>query len=111
MKNKTKKLIFIFLINFFFTTNAISQEVNFEANSIELIDKDQKRRIRFAAENSPRKEIKEKINFKNIDNFFEYKLIVRKKYHLWIRELIEYNKNKKHELRVSHNIYYSKDKD
>ena len=30
----------------------------------------------------------------NIDNFFEYKLIVRKKYHLWIRELIEYNKNK-----------------
>ena len=42
MKNKTKKLIFIFLINFFFTTNAISQEVNFEANSIELIDKDQK---------------------------------------------------------------------
>ena len=42
MKNKTKKLIFIFLINFFFTANAISQEVNFEANSIELIDKDQK---------------------------------------------------------------------
>ena len=42
MKNKTKKLLFIFLINFFFTTSAISQEVNFEANSIELIDKDQK---------------------------------------------------------------------
>ena len=42
MKNKTKKLIYIFLINFFFTTNAIGQEVNFEANSIELIDKDQK---------------------------------------------------------------------
>ena len=47
----------------------------------------------------------------NIDNFFEYKLIVRKKYHLWIRELIEYNKNKKNEHQVSHNIYYSKDKD
>ncbi len=42
MKNKTKKLIYLFLVNFFFTTNLIGQEINFEANSIELIDKDQK---------------------------------------------------------------------
>ena len=96
----------------FFETDSSGDVINkIDENGKCIIDKDQKRRIRFAAENSPRKEIKEKINFKNIDNFFEYKLIVRKKYHLWIRELIEYNKNKKHELQVSHNIYYSKDKD
>ena len=40
MKNKLIKLIFLMLINFFITSNLISEEINFEANSIELIDKD-----------------------------------------------------------------------
>ena len=40
MKNKIKKFIFLILINLFITSNLISEEINFEANSIELIDKD-----------------------------------------------------------------------
>ena len=40
MKNKIKKLIFLILINLFITSYLISEEINFEANSIELIDKD-----------------------------------------------------------------------
>ena len=40
MKNKIRKLIFLLLINFFITSNLISEEINFEANSVELIDKD-----------------------------------------------------------------------
>ena len=40
MKNKFKKLIFLILINLIVTSNAISEEINFEANVIELIDKD-----------------------------------------------------------------------
>ena len=40
MTNKFKKLIFLILINLFITSNLISEEINFEANSIELIDKD-----------------------------------------------------------------------
>ena len=42
MKNKFSKLIFLVLINLFITSNLISEEINFEANSIELIDKDNK---------------------------------------------------------------------
>ena len=40
MKNRTRKLIFLLLINLFFTSNLVSEEINFEANSVELIDKD-----------------------------------------------------------------------
>ena len=45
MKNKIKKInkiIFLILINLFVTSNLLSNEINFEANSIELIDKDNK---------------------------------------------------------------------
>ena len=42
MKNKIKQFnIFVFLYLFFIST-AISEEIKFEANSIELIDKDKK---------------------------------------------------------------------
>ena len=37
---KIKKFIFLILINVFFTSNLLGEEINFEANSIELIDKD-----------------------------------------------------------------------
>ncbi len=37
---KIKKFIFLILINAFFTSNLLGEEINFEANSIELIDKD-----------------------------------------------------------------------
>ena len=40
MKNKIKKLIFLILINLFITSNLISDEINFEANSDRVIDKD-----------------------------------------------------------------------
>ena len=42
MKNKIKKFIFLLLINLFITSYLISEEINFEANSIELIDKDKR---------------------------------------------------------------------
>ena len=42
MKNKLTKLIFLVLINLFISSNLISEEINFEANSIEFIDKDNK---------------------------------------------------------------------
>ena len=42
MKNKVKKIVFLILINLFVTSNLLSEEINFEANSIELIDKDNK---------------------------------------------------------------------
>ncbi len=42
MKNKIKKIVFLILINLFVTSNLFSEEINFEANSIELIDKDNK---------------------------------------------------------------------
>ena len=41
MKNKTKKLIFL-LFSLFITSYVNSQEIKFEANSIELIDKDKR---------------------------------------------------------------------
>ena len=40
MKNKIKNFIFLILINLFITSNLASDEINFEANSIEFIDKD-----------------------------------------------------------------------
>ena len=40
MKNKIKKFIFLILINLIITPNLSGDEINFEANSIELIDKD-----------------------------------------------------------------------
>ena len=40
MKNRVKKIIFLILFNLFVTSNLLSDEINFEANSIELIDKD-----------------------------------------------------------------------
>ena len=40
MKNKIKKICFIFLIKLIFIPLAFSEEINFEANLIELIDKD-----------------------------------------------------------------------
>ncbi len=42
MKNKTKKLIFLLLFSLFITSYVNSQEIKFEANSIELIDKDKR---------------------------------------------------------------------
>ena len=36
MKNKVKKLIFLFLINIFFISNVFSEEIKFEANFIEF---------------------------------------------------------------------------
>ena len=42
MKNKIKKLIFFLLLNIFILTNVIAQEINFEANSIELKDNDKR---------------------------------------------------------------------
>ena len=42
MKNKVKKLIFLFLINVFFISNVISEEIKFEANFIELIDEEKR---------------------------------------------------------------------
>ncbi len=42
MKNKIKKIVFLILINLFICSNLLSDEINFEANSIELIDKDNK---------------------------------------------------------------------
>ena len=40
MKNKITKFILLILINFFVTSYLFGEEINFEANSIELIDKD-----------------------------------------------------------------------
>ena len=42
MKNKIKKIVFLILINLFISPNLLGDEINFEANSIELIDKDNK---------------------------------------------------------------------
>ena len=42
MKNKFKKLIFLFLLNVFFTSNIVGEEIKFEANFIELIDEEQR---------------------------------------------------------------------
>ena len=42
MKNKLKKLIFLFLINVFFISNVFSEEIKFEANFIELIDEEKR---------------------------------------------------------------------
>ena len=42
MKNKFKKLIFLFLINIFFISNVFSEEIKFEANFIELIDEEKR---------------------------------------------------------------------
>ena len=39
MRNKLTRLIFILFINLFISSYSISEEINFEANSIELIDK------------------------------------------------------------------------
>ncbi len=41
-KNKIKKIVFLILINLFISPNLLGDEINFEANSIELIDKDNK---------------------------------------------------------------------
>ena len=38
MKNKLKKILFLLFINLVISSNIIAEEVNFEANSIELID-------------------------------------------------------------------------
>ena len=40
MKNKITKIILLILINLSITSNLMSDEINFEANSVELIDKD-----------------------------------------------------------------------
>ena len=40
MKNKITKFAFLILINLFITSSLVSEEINFEANLIELIDKD-----------------------------------------------------------------------
>ncbi len=40
MKNKITKFILLILINLSITSNLMSDEINFEANSVELIDKD-----------------------------------------------------------------------
>ena len=42
MKNKTKKLIFLLFLNFFITSNLIGEEIKFEANTIEFLDKEKK---------------------------------------------------------------------
>ena len=42
MKNKLKKILFILFINLFISSYLIAEEINFEANSIELIDKDRR---------------------------------------------------------------------
>ena len=42
MKNKIKKLIFILIINFFVISNVLGEEIKFEANTIELVDKDER---------------------------------------------------------------------
>ena len=42
MKNKFKKLIFLLFINFFITSHLFSEEINFEANFIELIDEEKR---------------------------------------------------------------------
>ena len=42
MKNKVKKLIFLLLLNVFFTSNTIGEEIKFEANFIELIDEEKR---------------------------------------------------------------------
>ncbi len=42
MKNKIKKLTIIFFINLIFIPFAASEEINFEANLIELVDKDKR---------------------------------------------------------------------
>ena len=42
MKNKVKKLIFLFLLSVFFTSNIVGEEIKFEANFIELIDEEKR---------------------------------------------------------------------
>jgi len=42
MKNKSKKLLYLILINIFIMSAVISQEIKFEANFIELIDEDKR---------------------------------------------------------------------
>ena len=42
MKNKVKKLIFLFLLNVFFASNIVGEEIKFEANFIELIDEEKR---------------------------------------------------------------------
>tara|TARA_A100000164_G_scaffold380663_1_gene428948 strand:+ start:519 stop:2891 length:2373 start_codon:yes stop_codon:yes gene_type:complete len=42
MKNKLKKILFILFINLVISSHLIAEEINFEANSIELIDKDRR---------------------------------------------------------------------
>ena len=42
MKNRIKKLIFILIINIFVISNVLSEEIKFEANTIELVDKDER---------------------------------------------------------------------
>ena len=42
MKNKIRNIFLIIFVSFFITSFATSQELNFQANSIELVDKDQR---------------------------------------------------------------------
>ena len=42
MKNKIKKLIFLLIVNLFFTSNIVGEEIKFEANFIELIDEEKR---------------------------------------------------------------------
>ncbi len=42
MKNKFRKIIFLLFVNFFITSHLLCEEINFEANFIELIDKEKR---------------------------------------------------------------------
>ena len=42
MKNKIKNIIFLIFLSFFTNSLVTGQEINFQANSIELVDKDQR---------------------------------------------------------------------
>ena len=45
MKNKFRKIIFLIFVNFFITSHLFCEEINFEANIIELLDKEADKKV------------------------------------------------------------------
>ena len=98
MKNKITIFIRIILVNFFIFSNAISEEIKFEANIIELIDKDQ----RIIAKKNVKIFNKDETIFANEMDYDKLKEIIKAKGEVRVENI-----NKKIEI-LSDELDYSK---
>ena len=83
MKNKITKFILLILINFFVTSYLFGEEINFEANSIELIDKDN----RIKAKKMLKFLVKKEIIYANEMDYDKSKQIIKAKGDIRIENL------------------------